>query len=124
MQKESFFKRFVRNVVFADYKSTDLVPVIGGTQNNLFALSSKVSEIQQMSRIAKTFLYLWMLFVLFLTSFFIFIGFAVVREPQTFAKLGVLGTIFLVFLELFILIQGLSVLGYFRWRIKQRMSQR
>jgi len=124
MQKESFFKRFVRNVVFADYKSTDLVPVIGGTQNNLFALSSKVSEIQQMSRIAKAFLYLWMLFVLFLTTFFIFIGFAVVREPQTFAKLGVLGTIFLVFLELFILIQGLSVLGYFRWRIKQRMSQR
>jgi hypothetical protein len=65
-----------------------------------------------------------MLFVVFLTAFFIFIGFAALREPETFAKLGVLGTVFLVLLELFILIQGLSVLGYFRWRIKQRMSQR
>lgn len=44
--------------------------------------------------------------------------------PEAFAKLGLGLTIVFVLIMLMPIIQGLSVLSYFRWRIKQRLSRR
>lgn len=125
MKNESLLRRLTRNLIAADYKSDDTVPFIGSREfGDIFAPQDTVREIERMSKVGRFFLYIWFIFIVFIMLVLLFAGVAVVMYPQGTQNLNFFMGMFFVLLELFVLIQGLSVLAYFRWRIKQRLHKR
>lgn len=113
---ESFIAKFIRTAGKAQFKPSDFVPILSTPIVHIFG--SDIRTLNKMGRTERFFEHLWYLFATFITGFVSLVGVIVAFRPETFAKLGTFGSVTFSLIWLFSLIQFLSFVGYFRWRLK------
>jgi vacuolar-type H+-ATPase subunit I/STV1 len=100
----------------AEFKTTDMVPILSTPIVHIFG--SDIRTLNKMSRMERFFEHAWYLFATFVTGFVTVVGLLIAFRAETYSKLGVVGAGAFILIWLFSIIQFLSFVGYFRWRLK------
>lgn len=122
---ETFGQRFKRILVQADLRPDDHIPLFGdGSVENSYTYPT-VKELDYAAGITKIMLYLWLSFVIAMMLGFSLLWVFAFLNPTVFHFVNIWALILFLLIEIFVLIQGLSVVGYIRWRLKrQKKMQR
>lgn len=118
MLKTTKPNRFLRTIIYAEFEPHDTVPILGARMRPFY--SERVSDIERMGHFAKFWFHFWNALLIVLTCIVTTIGIAVCFDAETLRKIGVPYGLFFIFTVGLFLVQGFSIIGYYRWRYKKQ----